>query len=128
MKSYYSRIFKKSKIRRKATLSALDLGEKFNVSALNNSRIISKLSEYSAWKARDDDNDRDMSALEEALAKDFMALVNQNILLSQREGELNDLHAQYQQRIIHLEEQVRIFSREKANIMEEYRVLDSNYK
>lgn len=127
MKNYYSKIFKKSKIRRKATLSALDLGEKFSFSALNNTRIISKLSEYSAWKARSED-DRDLSSLEDAIVKDFIALVNQNILLSQKMGESNDLHAQCQERIVGLEEQVRIFSREKANVMEEYRVLDSNYK
>lgn len=126
MKSYYSKIFKKSKIRRKATLSALDLGEKFSFSTLNNTRIISKLTEYTAWKSRGDD--RDMSNLEEAIAKDFVALVNQNLLLSQRLGESHDLHTHDQERIFVLEEQVRIFSREKANIMEEYRVLDSNYK
>ncbi len=124
MKSYYSKFFKKSKIRRKATLSALDLGEHFTFSALSNSRIISKLAAYSEWKAVSNDHDCDMSSLEDALAKDFIALVNQNLALSQQSGEINDLNA----RIFDLQEQVRIFSREKANIMEEYRVLDSNFK
>ena len=126
MKSYYSKIFKKSKIRRKATLSALDLGEKFSLSTLNNSRIISKLSEYSNWKSRGDDHD--LNSLEDAIAKDFIHLANQKNLMNQKLGEFQDLHAQDLERVADLEEQVRIFSREKANLIEEYKILDSNFK